>query len=141
MAWFWITYSTELRLVQPANVFSFVTIPPPHSSHLFPHTHTNVNGEILSLKCIDGLARRRPYVPLSGHVWGQINMCVQWVAWCQLHQAINEEPPASQQLLTLRMKSGPRECAHMCVCVCVCVSATLLSGRTWGTQQSVRTLL
>lgn len=56
-----------------------------HPHFTSAHKH---DGEILSLKCIDGLEqlRRRPL--LSGRVWGQINMCAQWVAWRQLHHTV-----------------------------------------------------
>lgn len=107
MACFWITYSTGLEVVQRTNVFS--------SLHLFSHKHRRRS--ILSLKCIDGVKRRAPDVPLSAHV----HMCVQW---CQLHQAVHEE--GFQQLLTLRMRSGP----YICVSEQTCIRRSNQSGRS-----------
>lgn len=59
-----------------------------------PHRPTDVHGEILSLRCTEGSVPCRPCARLSGHVLGQINTCVQRVTPCQLHHAVNEEPPS-----------------------------------------------
>lgn len=69
----------------------------PTTPHIVTPTHTpaDVHGEILSLRCIEGYVRCRPCARLSGHVLGQINTCVQWVTPCQLHHAVNEQPPSA----------------------------------------------
>lgn len=96
--------------------------------------NTNENGEILSLKCIDGLVCDVCLLRRCQATSGDISTCV----YNELGRVSSIRP--SMRSLPAALDLEDEECApSVCACVCMCVLAALVSGLSWdNSNQSER---